>query len=157
MMSKKRAAAVLAVPFVGVMLLLLVFGMVVQPRAQAAPLPAPTPVSSDATAAGKNPVVTFWKAKALTANGASNVIELPDMERMDLQWVVDVGTVNTTTIKLQYSNDGTNWVDGVNVEASIAADKNNLQQFNNFGRYTRLYATLTNSSPITITAIAVGK
>jgi hypothetical protein len=124
--------------------------------ASAAPLAAPTPITVSAGDEATAPA-TFWRAKALTASGASNVYELPAADRLDLQWVVDETVVNTTTLKLQFSNDGTNWVDGLDVEANIAADKNDLQQFNTFGRFVRLYATLTNSNPVTVTAIGVAK
>ncbi len=93
----------------------------------------------------------------MTASGASNAMQLSKYEVLDLQYVIDQGTTNTTTLKIQFSNDNTNWSDGINVVANNAADANAMQQFNNFGRYTRLYATLTNANAVTITARAVAK
>lgn len=147
-----------AVLIAAVALIALVGGLSGEP-ANAAPLivppAAPTPITVSQADSAIN--ATFWRGQTLTRSGASNIYELPAADRLDLQWVVDVGEVNTTTIKLQFSNDGANWVDGLDVEKDIAADKNSLQQFNLFGRYARLYATLTNTEPITITAIGVAK
>jgi len=126
--------------------------------ANAAPLPAPTAVSAPADRAprARHPI-TFFSAARTTADGRGTVYSLPDYNVMDLQWVVDVGTVNTTTLKFQFSNDGVNWVDGASIEAGIVADKNSLQQFPIYGRYVSVYADVTNTNPITLTLIGVAK
>lgn len=125
-------------------------------------LAAPTPIASTGYApsgegARVRDAVYFFNATAKTATGGGTAIELAGYSMLDIQTIADVGTVNTTTLKLQFSNDGTNWVDGVNINANITADVNTLAQYLNFGRYTRVYATLTNSNPITLTVIAVAK
>ena len=65
--------------------------------------------------------------------------------------------VNTTTLKIQYSNDGANWADGATIVSNNAADATDMVQLNNYGRYTRVYATLSGSDPVTITVLAVAK
>lgn len=157
-MSSTRRMAILGVFAFG-LILLNVAGLILVPLAeqsQAAPAVAPTPLAETAGGPGYQNVV-FWSADALTASAGSNAIQLPGYEVLDLQYVIDQGTVNTTTIKLQFSNDNTNWSDGINVVANNAADANAMAQFNNFGRYVRLYATVTNTNPVTITARAVAK
>lgn len=117
-----------------------------------------TPVASwpHSTDNSKWPIY-FWVTEVLTQSGASEEYKLMNYEALDLHYIIDVGTVNTTTIKLQYSNDGTNWADGANVVANVNSDKNVIDQFYNVGAYTRLYATLTNNNPITITVIGLAK
>jgi len=154
-MSATRRVVVVSVAAAA---LLLIAGALLlgSPEYSEAAAVAPTPLAETAGGPGYQNVV-FWSADALTADGASNALQLPGYEVLDLQYVIDQGTVNTTTIKLQFSNDNTNWSDGINVVASNAADANAMAQFNNFGRYVRLYADVTNSNAVTITARAVAK
>lgn len=120
-------------------------------QAAVIPTPAFTGYSGDAV----NTPVKFWADnKVITQSGASTAFVLADAEALDIQYVIDQGTVNTVTLKLQFSNDNANWTDGVNVVASNAADATNLLQFNNFGYYTRLYATVSNTSPLTLTNVS---
>ncbi len=129
---------------------------VLQPAPNAALAALPTPISmSDRTDATDN--VTFWNSKPITSSQGSTVAELPGAEVLDLQYVIDETIANSTTLKLQYSNDNSHWTDGPTVVATVQADANGLDQYANFGRYTRLYATLVGSDPVTLTALAVAK
>jgi hypothetical protein len=105
--------------------------------------------------------VYFWYQDVITQSGRGTVYQLPDFEILDIHYDLDVtdGSINTTTLKLQYTNfaDLTNWVDGVDVAASVATDTVALNQYYNFGRYTAIYATVANTNPVTITVIAVAK
>jgi hypothetical protein len=121
----------------------------------AAPEAAPTPVSADYAGGATN--VVFWEAEAITADGGSDAKQLVNYESLDLSYTVDQGTVNTTTLKIQFSNDGTNWADGINIVAANAADATGMVQLNNFGRYTRVYADVANSNTVTWTVLAVAK
>ena len=158
-MSSTRRMAILGV-FAFALILLNLVGLVMIPLAEqseAAPAVAPTPITQPAGGSGYQNVV-FWSSDALAASAGSNAIQLPGYEVLDLQYVIDQPTsVNTTTIKIQFSNDNSNWSDGINVVANNAADADAMAQFNNFGRYVRLYATVTNTNPVTITARAVAK
>lgn len=126
----------------------------------AGPLAIPTPLAPTgfpATSSRLAKTATLWSGKALTASGASSAVDIAGFGLGDVQVVIDVGTVNTSTVKLQFSNDNSNWVDGVAVASAITADTNTLAQYVLFGRYVRAYATLTNSNPITMTVIGLAK
>lgn len=145
------------------LLLLTAFAVAFQPSAYAAqpqPLYAPTPVSSDHSGIRAD-VVTFWETVTITEDTASNLQNVADHAEMDLQWVFDQTVVaaaaNTTTLTLQFSNDGVNWVDGAAVVSANAADATDLQPQLVFGRYVRLSANVSNALPVTITAIGVAK
>lgn len=155
----RKNSLVMAGAFALVLVAALIFSMssVSPDTAMAAPAPAPTPVSAT-DSGGNNAVVTFWSGEALTATGASSVQNVMDFERVDLQTTIDQGTTpNTVTLKLQFSNDGTNWIDGATVVSANVADAGAMQQYALFGRYARLYATAGNSESVTVTAIGVAK
>ena len=155
----RKNSLVMAGAFALVLVAALIFSMssVSPDTAMAAPAPAPTPVSAT-DSGGNNAVVTFWSGEALTATGASSVQNVMDFERVDLQTTIDQGTTpNTVTLKLQFSNDGTNWIDGATVVTANVADAGAMQQYALFGRYARLYATAGNSESVTVTAIGVAK
>ena len=155
----RKNSLVMAGAFALVLVAALIFSMssVTPDTAMAAPAPAPTPVSAT-DSGGNNAVVTFWSGEALTATGASSVQNVMDFERVDLQTTIDQGTTpNTITLKLQFSNDNTNWVDGATVVTANVADAGAMQQYAVFGRYARLYATAGNSESVTVTAIGVAK
>lgn len=123
----------------------------------AAPAAAPTPISVTYSATpGK--VLEFLRVPtAYTADFNTSPLTVLDFEAVDLQYVIDQTTTNTTTLKLQFSNDGTNWVDGATVASANAADANVMAQHAVFGRLARINVDVTNSNPITISVIAVGK
>ena len=144
-------------------LLASLFALVVMTPVQAAnpgPLEAPTPVAAvQRSAAPEFP--TFWSARVLTASERSACFEVPDYAVVDLHTIVDqtivAAAANTTTIKLQFSNDNSNFVDGVTVVNANAADAGDLQQFQLFGRWACVYATVSNSNPVTVTVLGVVK
>ena len=106
--------------------------------ASAAPslIPTPVSVSSRGTALAKD--VMLYDASVMTTAVASNAQGVAEHEIIDLQWLIDQTDVNTATIKLQFSNDGTNWVDGATAVSSNAADAGDMQQFALFGKKKRL-------------------
>jgi hypothetical protein len=128
------------------------------PTSHAAPLAAPTPITAPARAQVPAEVANFWPvATALITDTRSNCIELTGAGALDLQYVIDEGTVNTATLKLIHSNDGVNFVDGVAIASAVAADANAMQQYNIYGVYTCVSIALSNTNPITISAIGVAK
>jgi hypothetical protein len=140
----------------GVMLICLVllgvFGPMAEPSyADTVPTPVYLYGSDDALN------VTYWSAEALAASAGSSGYQLVRYEYQDIQWVIDQGETNTATIKLQYSNDNSNWSDGPAIVSSNAADGDGMVQAANLGRYTRAYVTLENTETITITLKAVAK
>jgi hypothetical protein len=125
---------------------------------EAAPMAAPTPLSV-VYSPGTSTLQTIWSSEVITADGCSSLFEIRDVELIDLHWIVDVGDVNTTTLTLRFTNENsvTNLVTGAAVASSIAADQTNLQQFGLYGRYFCLYADVSNTNPITITALGKSK
>jgi len=126
------------------------------------PLPAayagvvPTPAITGWNADNVRGPVYYWNAEVLTASAGSEIMSIGRYEATDLQVIADVGDTNTTTLKLQFSNDGAHWVNGDTV-ATIVEDTNSMGQWLVFGWYARVYATLTNASPITVTVVGVSK
>lgn len=160
-MGKKRFA-VLSVTLAVALVVVALFSIAGPQQASASvpgPLLAPTPVSVNLGGIGK--ALSFYQTKVLTADGASSYQGIIDANKVDLQWVVDqtlvAGAANTTTLKLQFSNDGTNWIDGATVLSANAADANDMQQHLLFGRYARIYADVTNTNPLTLTVLGVAK
>jgi len=117
----------------------------------------PAAVPAMSTDNAKDPFY-FWNSFPLTATGACTyTYHLQNYEVLDLQFIADATTANTTTVKLQYSNDNTNWADGATVFQNTGSDQNDIVQRYNVGAYTRLYATVTNSNPLTLTVIGIAK
>jgi hypothetical protein len=157
-MSEFRKSLVAAGAIVALMLMVmaLLLGAPAQPAAADT---VPTPISAQAGSGSSSYLnVVFWSADTLSASAASSAMQLPGYDSLDLQYVIDQPTtVNTTTIKVQWSNDNSNWSDGPTIVSSNAADADSMVQLANMGRYTRLYATQTGTSAVTITVKAVAK
>lgn len=124
---------------------------------EAGPLAAPTPLVTGYNTSSPYYPVTFWSSQVITADGGSTVFVLPKYEALDLQYNIDQTDVNTVTLKLQHSNDAVNWTDGLTLVSDNGADASALQQYTNFGIYTRVYADVTDSDTVTVTAIGVAK
>lgn len=132
--------------------------------ASAAPNLAPTAVPNIHASAASGVAVGqsfFSGAAAITQDTNGPIISLPSYSLLDIQTTIDqtvIGTAaNTTTLTLQFSNDGANWTSGPALATSNTADATDLNQFANFGRYTRVNANVSNTQPITITVLAVAK
>jgi hypothetical protein len=128
----------------------------------AAPAAAPTPVSVTLPSGPVPEYPVFFNGNGpITADTRSSCFEVPDYSVVDLQYLIDQtiadNVVNTTTLKLQFSNDLVTYVDGINVVASNTADASSLQPFAIFGRYTCVYADVSNTNPITLTVVGVVK
>lgn len=155
-MTGKNIKALVAA-FIVAFALLAVFAISFQGTASAAnpvPLAAPTPVSVN-PGSGVGRAAVLWQAKVITSDTASGAFDVLNYGKADVQWLVDQTAVaaapNTTTVKLQFSVDGVNWVDGINAVAANVADAGDMQQFAVFGRYVRFYADVTNTNPVTWT------
>jgi len=124
------------------------------------PLAAPTPVSVN-PGSGIGQYALLWSAKAITQDTATAAMTVLNYGKADLQYLVDqtavAGAPNTTTVKLQFSNDGVNWIDGLGLATANVADGGDMNQFAVFGRFLRLYADVTNSNPVTWTLSAAAK
>lgn len=159
-MKTIRAYVTAAAAVVLVASLLAAGAMVPGGITQAAPSFAPTPVAAvQRSPAPEFP--TFFNAKVLTADTRSDCFEVPDYAVVDLQYTVDQTLValapNTTTLTLQFSNDNISFVNGLAVATNNITDTTDLQQYQLFGRHACVYADVTNTNPVTITALGVVK
>ncbi len=159
-MKTVRTYATAAAAVLLVASLLVAFTLMPTSGTQAAPAAAPTPVA----AVQRSPAPEFpqfFRTKVITEDTRSDCFEVPDYAVVDLQYLIDqtavAGAPNTTTLTLQFTNDLVTYVDGVNVVAANAADASDMQQFQLFGRHTCVYANVTNSNPVTVTALGVVK
>lgn len=127
--------------------------------ASAAPAAAPTAVAVNVYPSGSSDwaMAEFWPGTAITSDRRSTCVESAGFSIADIQYNIDQGTTNTTTLTLQFTNDKVTYSNGVNVVASNAADASDLQPFALYGRYVCLYADVTNSNAVTVTAIGVLK
>lgn len=149
---------ILAVAGAVLLLALLVLSIGGGPQANAAPMAAPTPVAGTYTGGTLARAVTLYSgviATSTAVNGSG--VSILTGDRVDLQYVIDQTAVNTVTAKLQFSNNGTNWVDGATFATANAADANDMQQYNVFGALARVNVAATNTNPVTVTVIAVVK
>lgn len=149
--------AVIAIVGVAVML----GAMSTVQASQPVPLFAPTPVSVNTRNADLNDVLSFYATKVVTADGNTGSVNIQNADVLDLQVTADqtlvAGAPNTTTLKLQFSNDGINWVDGATVLTANDADATSLQQYAVFGKLARINTDVTSANPLTLTVIAVSK
>ena len=125
--------------------------------ANASPHVAPTPVANIPSDSGAS-TITFQPATALTADtNTRSSLDLKDFEYVDVSYTIDHGTTNTTTLTIQYSNDGSNWINGVALVSNSAADGSDITRVPMFGRYMRINQDVTNANAITITLLGVAK
>lgn len=152
-------------PVVAVLIaaLLLTVGILVLPASaapSAGPLAATTPVASVNSIASASGILEFAPVNSLivtsTARGGP-ALNVQNYEVLDLQYNIDQGTTNTVTLKLQSSNDNLTWDDQATIVSNNAADAHATVQTAAFGRYMRLHYDATNTNPLTVTVIAVGK
>lgn len=130
----------------------------------AAPDLAPTAVANIHASAATGVAVAqsfFSGTSSITADTNGPIISLPSYSLLDIQYNIDqtvlASGANTTTLTLQYSNDGANWTNGPALATANVIDASVLNQYANFGRYTRVNADVSNTHPITITVLAVAK
>ena len=141
---------------IGLMFLLAALTMVSNaPPVSADTVPTPVYISGS----DDRLFVTFFDADTTVTTENSPGFQLAAYEFMDVQFVVDQtgSPANTTTLKIQWSNDNTNWSDGPNIVASNAADADGMVQVANLGRYTRINKTVAGTNTMTWTVKAVAK
>ena len=76
---------------------------------------APTPVSVTQPVRLPPVLYTLFSGTAITASAQGTCRELGGFSVADVQTNIDVSDTQTVTVKIQYSNDGTNLVDGANL------------------------------------------
>lgn len=116
---------------------------------------APTPVSITQPV-GLSPQLYTLFSGVVTTSTQGTCRELGKWAVADIQTVIDVSSTQTVTLKIQYSNDGVNLVDGANIVAA-SADTNTLTQLPLFARYACAYATLGSTNTVTVTVTGWAK
>ena len=116
---------------------------------------APTPVSITQPV-GLEPQLYTLFSGVVTTSTQGTCRELGKWAVADIQTVIDVSSTQTVTLKIQYSNDGVNLVDGANIVAA-SADTNTLTQLPLFARYACAYATLGSTNTVTVTVTGWAK
>lgn len=151
----KRYISLIAV--LAVALAIIIAVQVAMPT-QAAPPAAPTPVANILNNDTAAAYLVFQPATALTADtNTRSTLDVMKFDSLDIQYIIDQGTTNTTTLTIQWSIDGTNWEAGPALVSNNAADASDITRVPVFGRYARINQDVTNSNTITITLLAVGK
>jgi hypothetical protein len=154
-MMKTKNLVLLAV-IVPILLFVLALSTLAGGPATAAPLAIPTPVSVSAGSAQPD-LFTAYTAVALTADERSGCVDVSKFGRADVQYLVDVGTVNTTTVTLQFTNDKVTFVNGLAVASAIVADGSDMQQYAVFGKFMCFDMNVANTNPITFSISAALK
>lgn len=158
-MKRKTYLGILTVILTAFVLVFMTLASASVFQARAESLDIPTPISSPSQRGTSFYPVNFMRSSVITATTRSNPQQLAAYNILDLQYILAFksGSANTVTLTIQYSNDGVNWVSGAAVASAKVTNTVDLNQFSNFGRYTAIYAALSNSNPVTVTAIGVAK
>lgn len=156
---KPIAAVVMAIAILAIMVTSLLTPNLAP--ATAAPQAAVTVVAAGAPITGDTSVlIKFYDGEALTADD-QECRDLPEFRVIDLEYVVDQGTVNTTTVTLEHTNGAgaTNAVNttGQTVVSANAADADDLNRFDLFGYTTCVDINVTNANAITWTVYGLAR
>ena len=139
---------------------LLVMAVLVNPLfipAQAAPPAAPTPVADFLVQGVQARAFNFQPQTAIATDTNTSGVDVMSLGAVDIQYVIDHGTVNTTTLIVQYSNDDSNWVNGLTLVSASAADGTSITRVPVFGKWMRINQDVATVDTITITLTAVGR
>lgn len=116
-----------------------------------APAAIPTPVAASLAGGKAVPqLVTFFDRRAIAADTTSPCVDLGAYEKADFVWVIDQGTVNTTTLTLKFGNVTSQVYSGLALVSANALDATSGNEFQVFHRYTCVLADVANSNTITI-------
>jgi len=130
--------------------------------AGAAPLAAITPVASKAPlgTGDESVLIKFYDGESLTADN-QECRNLKEYRVIDLEYVVDHGTVNTTTVTLEHTNGAGSSLavntTGQTVVSASAADADALNTFDLYGVTTCVDINVVNSNAITWTIYGLAR
>lgn len=152
-LSALLAAVLIAATFTGAFL-------ATMPAVDAAPAAAITPVSFSGQS-GDSAKITFFNGNIAADTRVCH--DLSNYNKIDLQYVIDQGTVNTTTLSLQWSNDHNpstntgNYLAQATVVSANAADASGGNQYLTAGQYMCVLADVTNSNALGLKVLGVAK
>ena len=105
-------------------------------------------------------IVKFYDEEVLTADDQT-CLDLKEYRTLDLEFVVDQGTTNTTTVILEHTigagADLTVNTVGQTVVSANAADADDLNRFDLYGVYTCVDINVTNSNAVTWTVWGIAR
>lgn len=127
--------------------------------ATAAPFAAPPTPVANVTDKVPNDAgfIIFRTPFTITADTRYCPGDTSRFDTLDIEYAINQSTVNTLTIKTQYSNRLERFTDGDNVVATNNSDTVAFKQMPAFGRFTCLFVDVTNSNGVSLTLTAVGK
>lgn len=106
-------------------------------------------------------LIQFSSGQRVTNDvGSTFSAQLKDYGVLDLQYYVSAGDgSNAWLLKLQHSNDGTNWVDGATIASSLATTggTTDMTRTHNYAAFTRVFFDTTNTTAFTVTVNAVAR
>ena len=141
--------------FFGALLIVALVAFSPVAHTSAAPAPAVTPVAvEDPITGAVGGAMRFFNTVAVTED-TRICQDLGAYRVADIQYVIDQGTTNTVTLKLQHSNNNSNFTDGQNLVAANVADANALNRYDLYGKYNCVYADVGNSNSLTLTVIVL--
>jgi hypothetical protein len=128
----------------------------------AAPMAVITPVTTSGSG-GLNEKVTFFNGN-VTAD-TRVCFDLSNFNKIDLQWNIDQTIVNTTTIKLQWSNEPNasagastaDYVDTATIASANAADATGGNEYLVSGQHNCVFVDETNTNPLRLGIWGVAK
>ena len=99
------------------------------------------------------------RSTAISSSYTTTAVSVADYTTLDSQYYIDQGTTpNTTTIKMQYSINGYDWVDKVTGWGQTDTDgATAITTTTDLGGYIRWIITLSNTETITPSIVGLAK
>jgi hypothetical protein len=135
--------------------LLAVLAFVPVPNVSGAPAAQITPVAVTNPLKGEVAgVMRYFNTVAVTAD-TRVCQDLGAYRVADIQYIADHGTSNPVTITLQHSNNNSNFTNGQRIVVNSTADGNALNRYDLYGKFSCVFADVTNSNSLTLTILVM--
>lgn len=145
--------------FLGVLVAVLLLAGVATVLAPASGAPAaiPTPAAVTRPASSGFTVYTPFNGQTYTTTTTSSCVDVVRASVVDVVYVIDQTTTNTTTLTALWSIDGSTLVTGTAIASAVAVDTTDMQQLVVFGRYLCVRATTANTNSVVATVQVLAK
>lgn len=118
-----------------------------------------TPVSNNNANTGA--AFTTWFSGTPVAADTRSCKDMAKYDVIDFQYKITQSGVNTTTVKFQYSNNNSDYVDGNTIYSGTPVPAStpftNMTQQASFGRYFCTLIDVTNATPVSVYMSGVSK
>lgn len=128
-----------------------------QYQASAAPAAAPTPVAGVINQSSNDPQLFIFSNPVTITADTRTCLDTSRFDVLDIEYAVNQSSINTMTVKLQYTNRGQRYADGASVLSANTTDTAGMQQFPVFGRMTCVLFDVTNSNGVSVSVTGLGK